>query len=228
MKTYGIILAAGHSTRFQDSTPKQFFHIAGRTVLEHAIEHLSASSGISEIIVVTQSAYLDITRALCTPFPKVTAIISGGNTRQESVACGLRALPLEESNVIIHDSARPFVHQNIIDQCIQKLEEFPAVSTVIPSTDTIFEVEGDQVKNVPKRERMVLAQTPQGFKLSIIRKAHTLGANDLSFTDDCGLVEHYLHCPIATIPGDTSCMKITQHNDIFLAEYILTTTQLSH
>lgn len=122
---------------------------------------------------------------------------------------------------MIHDCARPFVSQRIIKDCIKALEQYSAVGVAIPTSDTIVETNNGIIKNVPPRSNLMRMQTPQGFKMSVIKEAHELSKNDKNFTDDCGLIVKNGLCDVYIVNGDDKNIKITYPSDISLAEKLL-------
>lgn len=224
MKNYAVILSSGTGRRFGGKTPKQFVKIAGRTLLEHCISVFESSPCIDEIVLVISPEYrARTTRILKTSgFTKVKYVVDGGNTRKESSRNGIMALPKAEANVFIHDCARALVPQRVIADCAKALKIHDAVETAIPATDTLVQVNDDNVVvNVPPRASMRQVQTPQCFRLSLIRKAHELAENDNDFTDDCGMVVKYSLAEIFVVDGDVENMKITYSQDLVVARNIL-------
>ena len=221
MKNTAIILASGTGERSGLSVPKQFFEIDGKTLLEIVVSTFDEHNGIDEIIIVTNENFIERTKTLLKKFSKVKKIIIGGKTRQESSFKGVMAID-EECNVLIHDAARVFVTEKIIDECIAGLENHNAVCTVVNSTDTVFEVDKTgKIINIPQRETLRCAQTPQCFKLSLIKKAHNLAMErGLTVTDDCGLVADRNLADIYTVLGDNDNKKITYGEDFELAKMI--------
>ena len=133
----------------------------------------------------------------------------------------------EEVNLLLHDAARPFVSQEIIDRVCEALEQHEAVTVAIPSTDTIYEMADGKVARIPQRSTIMRAQTPQAFRLELIAEAYTkaLGVDNLSAeacaeahipaTDDCGIVhEHMPQVPIYIVEGEEQNKKITFKEDI--------------
>src|SRR5699024_2975655 len=124
-------------------------------------------------------------------YAKVTAIVNGGSTRQESSASGVSADDGDEHMVLVHDAARPLLDHATIDRCLAALDECDAVDTGILSGDTIIRVDSNnQIAEIPERAALRLGQTPQGFRAGVLREAHRRAAvdTDLRVTDDCGLV----------------------------------------
>lgn len=172
--------------------PKQLIRIAGKAIVEHTLERLDANPAIDEILVVMNAGAIHELDHLRDDarFTKLVDIIPGGETRNDSTKAALAVLPAD-GKVLFHDAVRPFVDDRIIDDCIGALDEYEAVDTAIASADTIIEVDDDSViAGIPKRARLRRGQTPQGFRLSVIRRAYELAADDPAFaaTDDCGVV----------------------------------------
>ena len=223
MKNYAIILASGTGSRFGANIPKQFVKIADKTILEHTIEIFEKSEYINEIFIVITPEYRDFAQEIIlkNSYKKVTKLLNGGEIRKESSYIGINAIEDEEANVLIHDCARPFVSQRIIKDCIKALEQYSAVGVAIPTSDTIVETNNGIIKNVPPRSNLMRMQTPQGFKMSVIKKAHELSKNDKNFTDDCGLIVKNGLCDVYIVNGDDKNIKITYPSDISLAEKLL-------
>ena len=222
MKNYGIILASGTGSRYGADIPKQFIKIGGKTILEHTIEIFENAKDIDEIIIVITPNYRTMAEKLLQKnnFKKISKLLNGGEIRKESSYIGISSIEEDDANVIIHDCARPFVSEQVIQKCINALEKHNAVGVAIASTDTIIEVENGKIKNIPKRESLMRIQTPQCFRLSLIKKAHLLSKNDTDFTDDCGLIVKYGLDDVYVVEGDTENIKITYPSDIYLAEKI--------
>ncbi|HET6210884.1 MAG TPA: 2-C-methyl-D-erythritol 4-phosphate cytidylyltransferase, partial [Jatrophihabitans sp.] len=148
-------------------------------------------------------------------------VVAGGASRQESVALGLAALSDAVEYVLIQDAARPLVPAGLISAVLVALfEGADAVVPVLPVLDTIRQVDGaGQVVGTPDRSRLRRVQTPQGFRLALLRAAHA--ANPAGeVTDDAALVEAQGH-PVRTVPGDEAAFKITTPHDLRLAELLV-------
>lgn len=223
LKNYAIILASGSGTRFGSEKPKQFMSLGGKTIFEHTITVFQNSPLTDEIIIATNHEYIEFANKLVetNKFYKVTKIIAGGKTRKDSSYNAVHSIEQDEGKVLIHDCARPFVTQNIIEDCYNALEEYDAITTAIPVIDTIVEIKDNKIINIPKREKLNRVQTPQGFKLSLIKKAHNLSVNDNDFTDDCGLIIKHKLAEIHIVAGSPDNIKITYPKDLILAREIL-------
>lgn len=214
MKNYGVILASGKGNRFGGEIPKQFVKIGTKTILEKAVDAFEKSSYIDFIILVITPGYKSEAEKLLSGYKKVLKIVEGGKTRKESSYIGVSAIDELDANVFIHDCARPFVSERILKDCNDAIKQHEAVGVAIPSTDTIICVENNYIKQIPERSSMMCIQTPQCFRLGLIKKAHELAVNDENFTDDCGLVIKYNLAKIFVVEGDISNLKITYSNDI--------------
>lgn len=221
-KNVAIILAGGMGARSGLTIPKQFLKIAGKTVLEHSVDAFQKSPDIDEIAIVAAPEYHEKISELCGGAAKLKKILVGGKERYHSTLSAIKAYENEEGiNLIIHDAVRPLVSGRIIRDCGEALRHSPAVSTAIPSADTIVETDGKAVVNIPPRSRFWRAQTPQCFYLEILKKSYEKALADPKFetTDDCKIVRTY--CPevnIILVQGDESNIKLTYAEDIYLIE----------
>ena len=220
LKNYGIILASGTGMRYKSDIPKQFVKIAGKTVLEHTLDIFEKSSSIDCIILVITPDYRNMGEEILLKnnYTKVIKLLNGGETRKESSYIGISSIEEKEANVIIHDCARPFLSERILKDCIKALEKYNAVDVAIPSADTIIKVNDNIIEAIPERKNLMRGQTPQCFKLSLIKKAHELSQNDTNFTDDCGLIVKYNLSDVYVVEGEMENIKITYPSDIYMAD----------
>lgn len=223
MRTIGVILAGGVGARLGLSVPKQMVKIAGKTILEHTVAAFNDSPEIDEFIVMITPGWSEqVATMLGSQYSKLSRILDGGTSRNETTRRVLDALGTEDSKVILHDAVRPLVDGRIIRECVLALDHFDAVDVVIPSSDTIVTVDSDEIITaIPNRALLRRGQTPQGFKLSVLKQAYELALNDPYFhaTDDCGVVLKYLpNVPIKTVMGSEQNMKVTHPVDLFIAD----------
>ena len=222
MKTYAIILASGKGERTGLDIPKQFVKIAGKTVLEHTINTFDKHTGIDEIIIVSNPDYISLTEDIIkrNDYKKVKKILAGGKTRRESSYIGVSSIEEENGKVLIHDAVRPFLQSKIIDECISALDSYKAVDVAINSADTIVKVDNKNIiEEIPERKYLKRGQTPQAFELQLIRKAHELANNNnITVTDDCGLIVKLKLADVYVINGDDFNRKITYPIDVAIAD----------
>lgn len=225
LRNIAVILAGGTGTRVGLSIPKQLIKIAGKTILEHTIAAFQASAAIDEIVILMTPGHLDPVRAIVSGggYDKVTQLLEGGETRNETTSRALEALGPDECNVLFHDAVRPLVSQTIIDDCVAALGEFEAVDTAIPSADTVVRVDEQSgcIDDVLPRHLLRRGQTPQAFRSSVIRRAYELAWQDPHFTatDDCTVVLRYLpEVPITVVQGHERNMKVTEPIDVYIAD----------
>ena len=223
LKNYALILASGTGNRFNSDIPKQFVKIGKKTLLELAIEAFEKIVEIDEIFIVITPEYRNKAEEILKTnnYKKVTKLLNGGEIRKESSYIAVNEVEEVEANVLIHDCARPFVSEDIIKNCINALKNNNAVGVALPTVDTIVEIDGNFIKKIPERSNLKCIQTPQCFKLSLIKKAHELAKNDNNFTDDCGLIIKYNLDKVFVVNGSCENLKITYPNDYYLAEKIL-------
>lgn len=218
-----VILAGGTGQRVGLPVPKQLLKIAGKSIIEHTLAVFEAAPGIDEIVILMAQGYVPEVEEIVAKagFRKVSQVLEGGATRNETTTRALAALGDDECKVLFHDAVRPLVSQRVIADCVTALDNYDAVDVAIPSADTIIVVDEDRIKDVPARAMLRRGQTPQGFRLSTIRKAYELALVDPDFaaTDDCTVVLRYLpDVPIYVVQGEDSNMKVTEPVDIFLAD----------
>ena len=223
-----VILLSGSGIRFGHLIPKQFIEIKGSPLFSYSLKAFQKNNFIDEIVLVVNPMYIDhVNRYLIDStrlYTKPIKVIEGGKTRQNSSFLGISSINESDSKVLIHDAVRPLIKQAIIDECINKLDKFKAVSTVIPVNDTLYCKDNeDRIIDIPQRENYVRAQTPQGFHLDIILKAHQLAINEGIDTapDDCFLIKKYKLADIGLVAGDINNIKVTYPIDIDFAETIL-------
>lgn len=222
MKNVAVILAGGVGNRMGTEMPKQFLPLNGKTVLEHSVEVFHRNENIDEICIISHKDYLNKVEqmAAANSWTKVKHILPGGAERYDSSMAAIEAYKDQKDVcLLIHDAARPWVSEHIINRVVEALQEHKAVCVAIPTTDTLLETDesGEFIKAVPNRNRFRRVQTPQGFWLETITKAYELGLQDPAFaaTDDCGVVLHYLPSElIYIVEGEEENRKITYKKDL--------------
>ncbi len=204
-----VVVAAGDGTRLPGPVPKPLLPLGRRTMLEEALAAFETCDRVGSIAVVVGAAHIDMARALVPS--KVTAVVAGGRTRRASVAAGLEALPKVEW-IVVHDGARPFVTPALIERVLEAAAVHGAATAGLPVTDTLKEVQEEQIRRTVPRDGIYTVQTPQAFRADLLRQAHERVPADAPVTDDAGLVEH-LGRPVVVVPGDPANVKITTPAD---------------
>lgn len=226
MKTYALILSAGSSTRFGGTIKKQFYKINDKPVLFYSLNAFNKSKQIDEIVLVTSIDDVELVKAFVKEnnFNKVSQIVVGGDARQESVKHGLDVIS-DEGYVLIHDAARPLVDEEIISSLLKALEDNDGAAPAIKVVDTIIRVENNELSSFEDREKLYRIQTPQAFRLNVIKEAHVRFLNH-NATDDTQLVK-LLGKKVAIVPGKEQLRKITTLEDTNAIEaYIKNNEQL--
>lgn len=225
IRNIAVVLAGGVGSRMGYSTPKQFYKVAGKTVIEHTIDAFESHGGIDEIAVVMNETCIDRMEdiILRNKWQKLKKLLKGGAERYMSTLSAIESYDNEEVNLIFHDAVRPLVSRRIIDDVIAALADHEAVDVAVPATDTIIEVNdaGDTISSIPPRAFLRRGQTPQAFRLPVIKEAYRRALQDPAFvsTDDCGTVIKYMpEVPIYVVPGEESNMKLTYKEDSYLLD----------
>lgn len=219
-----VILAGGIGSRLEKSLPKQFFKVAGKMVIEHAVDAFEKNESIDEIAIVINNHYIFMVEDMIikNEWQKVKRILIGGEERYHSSLAAVNAYrDFSHSNLIFHDAARPLISQRIINDVVKSMDNYNAVDVAINSADTIIEIEDDIITAIPERIKMRRGQTPQGFKQEVIAKAYELAFQDKNFkaTDDCGIVSKYLpEEKIFVVKGEEVNMKLTYPEDTYLLD----------
>ena len=211
--TTAIILAAGNGTRLESNIPKQFIKIGDRRILDYSVKTFLECILIDEVILVVHPQWVD---NISIENPKIKIVV-GGITRKDSVSIGLKNCSIKTKNVLIHDSARPFLSKIILENCIFALDKAKAITTAVPVIDTIVEAKDNQVISMLERPKLWAEQTPQGFHYQLIKKAHDEFQGDT--TDDIRMVMKLGIIP-KIIKGSEYNFKITTDIDLLNAKII--------
>lgn len=216
-----IVPAAGRGERLGPGAPKALRTLAGQPILLHAVRNLATARDIDMIVVAVPEDSVEESRALLAGIELPLVIVSGGETRQDSVARALLALPPEVDVVLVHDAARPLVPSEVVDRVAAAVRAgAPAVIPTLGVVDTIKEVDADGVVQATlDRSRLHAVQTPQGFVRDVLQTAHA-ASDGGDATDDAGMVER-MGVQVHVVPGHEEAFKITRPLDLVLAEAIL-------
>ena len=215
-----VIVAAGTGTRTESKELKQFRWVAGKPMLLHSLQAFHARADVAVVVCVLPRDYVadpppwifqcDIDRLLLAP---------GGRTRGESVMNGIEDLPAAASLVVVHDAARPFAGDAMIDRVIAQARRGTGAIAALPVTDTLKEVDGDgRIVRTVERGGLWRAQTPQAFPRAMLIRAYSeANAAGIEATDDAALCER-LGLPVVVVEGSERAMKVTAEADFARAD----------
>lgn len=213
-----LVPAAGLGTRLGEQIPKAFVTLAGRSLLDWALDGLVSSGALSRVVVIVPADLVDRTRDAVASTPMVD-VVAGGAERTDSVRAGLH-LADDADVVLVHDAARCLTPPSLITRVVDAVAAgADAVIPVLPVVDTIKSVDlRGAVVGTVDRDTLRAVQTPQGFDAEVLRRAYA--ATPGSATDDAGLVER-LGVTVVTVPGHAEAFKITTPMDLILARAIV-------
>ncbi len=225
-----VLPAAGLGTRMGADTPKQFLALDGAPLLIFTLRRLAACPLITDFVIATRGDEIDsiTASAEAEKLSQPVAVVRGGDSRQDSVANALAEVPPESDFILVHDAVRPLVTPSQIESVIAEAEACDAAILGIPAMDTVKEVKRASLPTdvalitatIP-RERIVLAQTPQVFRASLLLEAFARARQDgVSASDEAGLVER-LGRDVHVVVGSERNLKITRPGDMELAEFYL-------
>jgi len=223
MKVGAIIAAAGFGRRMKTDRPKQLLALNGTPILVHTIRKFDGCPAITYVIVTAPRESADEVTELVNSagFKKSVTVIEGGERRQDSVAMGLQHLQPGTDIVAVHDGVRPFVSIEDIENVVGQAAQSGAAILGVPIVDTVKQAEREFVESTLTREHLILAQTPQVFRMEILKQAFERAAIDEYYgTDESSLVERLGH-PVAIVRGSERNIKITRPSDLTLARAFL-------
>lgn len=221
-----IVLAAGKGTRMNSKIQKQFLEVEGKPVIYYSLKCFQESPLIRDIILVTGEESLSYCKEEIVKrfgFSKVKKVTAGGKERYDSVYAGLCACD-NTDYVLIHDGARPFVTEEMLERTCLSVKETGACVVGMPAKDTIkISDRNKMVESTPAREKVWLVQTPQAFRYSLIKEAYeSIRCKDMSgITDDAMIVEQERGVKVALVHGSYENLKITTPEDLIIAEAFL-------
>ena len=220
-----VVLAAGRGKRMESSVHKQYLLLHEKPVLYYALKAFEESP-VQEIVLVVGKGEIEYCQKEIVEkygFQKISHIIEGGAERYHSVYCGLKAIKGADY-VLIHDGARPFITEEILERGMFGVQETGACVVGMPSKDTVKVAdEADFVSETPDRKRVWTVQTPQIFSYDLIKKAHeSIRKKDMTaITDDAMVVEQESGVQVRLVEGSYQNIKITTPEDLDVAEVFL-------
>jgi 2-C-methyl-D-erythritol 4-phosphate cytidylyltransferase len=212
-----IVPAAGSGSRFGGDIPKQFKPLGGKPLLQHVVERFLLDEQVSRLIV----PIAEVLVATVKPMPRVQ-FVAGGATRQQSVTRALEAAAADDGDIIaIHDAVRPFFSIDTFHRAVAAATEHGAAFPALPVTDTIHVLDGDKVALTPDRRFLAAAQTPQCFRVDVLRDVLARAAREGDdASDEAGLAAKYGY-DVRAVPGDSMNFKITRPEDLAMAERVI-------
>lgn len=230
-KCCAVIAAAGQSTRMGGGISKQFLPLLGIPAIVWTLKAFDEAATVEHVVVVCREEDIEHMKKCVDRYhiKKVTAVISGGHSRQESVSAGVRQLEPGTDIIAIHDGARPLVKPQEIDACVRDAVRTGASALGTPLKDTIKRIDSSQcVLSTPAREELWAVQTPQVFRLDLYRRALQKAETDRKdYTDDCQLVEQ-LGVRVHLCKGSYDNIKLTTEEDLVIAQVILEQRRKTH
>lgn len=228
---WAVIVAAGNSTRMGGSGSKQFLTLDGIPAVVHTLRAFEQARTIHGVVIAARQQDIPQFQELAETFAlkKVSAVVAGGNTRQESVSCGISALPEQSAWIAVHDGARALITPQEIDAVVQDAVSYGASTLAVPVKDTIkLADEEGFVAQTPERSKLWAVQTPQVFERELYKKALFFAQQEhTDYTDDCQLLEH-AGTPVHLCKGSYTNMKLTTPEDVLVAEAILRNREVKY
>ncbi len=228
MKVSVILPAAGLGTRMgrekSGTSRKQFMLLEGAPILVHTIRKFLQCPSVSEIIVALRAEDMEWARSLIEQEKpsKPVRVVEGGETRHQSVENALGSLPADTDLVAVHDAVRPFVTPELVEQVIAEAAKTGAAIVGIVPVDTVKQVHKTKIRSTLPREHLVLAQTPQVFRLNLLKEAFAAARSDtFTGTDESSLVERLEKVEVTVVQGSDRNIKITKPTDMELARLFL-------
>lgn len=224
MNTHLLIPAAGLGKRLRRPEPKALVELAGEPLLVHTLRRFTPFHLVKDATIMVPLHHESAFRAaLDAAFPKNQAqLVPGGEERQDSVARGLDSIGTDDGLVVIHDAARPFVDPEVVREAIAEARKHGAATVAMPCADTILEADDHHaLVRTPDRTHLWACQTPQVFRLDVLRAAHRHARErGLRFTDDATLVREY-GAAVRIVPSTARNFKVTTADDLRYAAFLL-------
>jgi 2-C-methyl-D-erythritol 4-phosphate cytidylyltransferase len=217
-----VLVMAGTGSRLGAMVPKAFVALGGKPMWRYAAETIASMPSCRAIVFVAPQDRIEDVRAMWKPDERCLArYVGGGERRQDSVRLGLAAVPPDVAVVAIHDAARPFVDAATVEKAVAEAARTGAALVAVPARDTIKRVSQGRVAETLDRSALWQAQTPQCFRLDLVRRAHEAAlTSGWEVTDDCALLERLGHT-VAVVQGGAWNFKITDQDDLAAAEALL-------
>ncbi len=218
MSVWAVVAAAGRGERLGSDRPKAFANLRDRPLLAESLERLENSDWINAVVIVAAAGWEEPSILLAEELGcgKVSACVTGGETRAQSVRAGVAEVPEDAAVIVVHDAARPVLPDEVLERVLAALNEgWDGAVPVLPIHDTVKRVDGERLAETLDRTELVCSQTPQAFVARVLR-----GALDGEGTDCASLVEAG-GGRVKAVPGDRRLLKVTDADDLALVESFL-------
>jgi len=216
LSSWAVLVAAGEGARLGADRPKAFVGLGDEVMLAHSLRMLDDHPALDGIVVVVPEGWEEPATLLADDLAatKVSAAVTGGPSRAESVAAGLAAVPAEADLILVHDAARPFAAPELVSRVLEALGEADGAVPGTPVTDTVKRVEGGRIVETLDRSALVAVQTPQGFRADALRRAFAQAGDGLAAATDCAALVEATGGSITVVPGDAANLKVTTPADL--------------
>ena len=217
-----ILVAAGRGERLDAGKPKALVHVAGVSLLEHAVARAIGTEGISQLVITAtpgfESEFIELVSPHV-PDQLELSVVSGGETRQDSIAKAINQVSPSAEVILVHDAARAFTPTQVFERVVAEVRATGCgVVPVIAVHDTVKRASGNEVLETVDRSELRAAQTPQGFPAELLREAYSKLTE--AHTDDASLVQSF-GSRVLSVPGDRMGMKVTTRDDLILASHLI-------
>jgi len=213
VSVWAVLVAAGRGERLGEDRPKAFVRLGELPLLAEPLRRLDESDWIDAVVVVAPPDWEEPAILLAEEIgaSKVTACVTGGETRGESVRAGVAEVPEDAAVILVHDAARPLLPDEVIGRVIEALGEgFDGAVPALPVPDTVKRVDGDRVVETLDRSELVAVQTPQAFVASVLRAC----VESTQATTDCASLLEASGGRVRIVQGDERLLKVTTRADL--------------
>ena len=212
MSVWAVLVAAGRGERLGEDRPKAFVRLGDLPLLAEPLRRLDESPWVDSVVVVAPPEWEEPAILLAEEIgaSKVSACVTGGETRTESVRAGVDDVPDDAAVILVHDAARPLLPDDLVERLVAALSEgYDGAVPALPVTDTLKRVESGVVRETVSRDGLVTVQTPQAFAAPVLRSAIASGEGT-----DCASLVEAAGGRIKVVPGDERLLKVTTKADL--------------
>ena len=219
-RVWAVVAAAGDGRRLGQDLPKAFVKLGERPLIAHAIGLFELHPRVERMVVVVPEGWEEPTALLADELAvgKVAVSVAGGATRALSVAAGLAEVPGAATAILVHDAARPFASEELVDRVLDALAEADGAVPGVPVADTVKRVGGGAVLETLDRGELRAVQTPQAFRAKTLRRAYAGAPEDLASATDCAQLVERAGGRVVVVDGEAANAKITGPDDLARAE----------